>query len=404
MSAWLSLEDAVEQASSHIQPIIEIETISLAQANGRIIAKSIVSPVDVPPWNNSAMDGYAIKLSGNEGSNTRQVSQTIYAGSKEHQTVTDEQCARIMTGAPMPSGADTVVMQENVIRTEDSIEFTQPPVLGDNIRPKSGDIALGDELFAVGHKILPQDIMLMSSIGLANVEVYKKPKVAVIATGDELAEPGTERGDHQIFESHRGGLAAKLEALGCDVTDAGLVKDDKDTIVNVFTSLSQTHDMVISSGGVSVGDADWVKPALSSLGSLHLWKVAIKPGKPFAFGQFGHCYFCGLPGNPVSAFVTFDQIVTPLLGVLKNQAVNSKPLTLKATLTSPFKRRAGRKEFARGVYRQNENGQLEVSLLKKQGSSVMTSLTNANCYVIIPSESESLGSGASVDIQPFSLT
>ena len=309
-----------------------------------------------------------------------------------------------MTGAPMPSGADTVVMQENVIRTDDSIEFTQPPVLGDNIRPKSGDIALGDELFTVGHQILPQDIMLLSSIGLANVEVYRKPKVAVIATGDELAEPGTERGDHQIFESHRGGLAAKLEALGCDVTDAGLVKDDKDTIVNVFTSLSQTHDMVISSGGVSVGDADWVKPALSSLGNLHLWKVAIKPGKPFAFGQFGNCYFCGLPGNPVSAFVTFDQIVTPLLGVLKNQSDTAQPLILKATLTTPFKRRAGRKEFARGVYRQNENGQLEVSLLQKQGSSVMTSLTNANCYVIIASESESLSLGASVDIQPFSLT
>jgi molybdopterin molybdotransferase len=291
-------------------------------------------------------------------------------------------------------------MQENTERDGDTIRFVHDTKPGANIRPRAGDIATGDVLFKQGHSLTAQDLMLLSSIGISDVEVLRKPKVAIVATGDELTEPGKAIAPHQIFESHRAGITAKLHELGCDVTDAGLLKDDKEVISKTFESLSKNHDLVISSGGVSVGDADWVKPALSALGTLHLWKLAIKPGKPFAFGQFGSCYFCGLPGNPVSAFVTFDQIVMPLIQALRGGTAKQK-LTLPAFLETPVKRRSGRKEFARGTFHTDENGELRVSLLKKQSSSVMTSLTNANCYVVLEADCEALAQGEKVFIQPF---
>lgn len=409
MAAWLTLDEALHLALSHVIGIKESQLVSIDDACGQVLANRIISPLDVPPWDNSAMDGYAI-YTENENSNnlTFSVTQSIKAGELSEQAVTLSQCARIMTGAPIPPGANAVVMQENTQREGDIIQVISPVKWGDNIRPKAGDIAKNDTLFEQGHRLRAQDLMLLSAVGVKQVSVFRPPRVAIVATGDELVAVTDTPNQKQIYESHRVGLRAKLKELHCNVTDAGILKDNQTMITQTFAELANSHDLVISSGGVSVGDADWVKPALQALGELHLWKIAIKPGKPFAFGQFGQCLFCGLPGNPVSAFVTFEQLVAPLVQKLsgdKSQGhfVIQKKLSLKARLTTPIKRRPGRIEFARGKFIQNENGELSVSLLPKQSSSVMTSLTNANCYIVIPAESDSIEKHNWVTIQPFSL-
>lgn len=409
LAAWLTLDEALHQVLSHVVSINETQILSIDEAFGHVLAESLYSPLDVPPWNNSAMDGYALNLENEHAENlTLTITQTIKAGELSELTLNGKECARIMTGAPIPPGANTVVMQENVERTGSKIQISGRITRGDNIRPKAGDIAKNQRLFEKGHRLRAQDLMLLSSVGIHKMCVFRAPKVAIVATGDELVAVTDTPDEKQIYESHRVGLRAKLKALHCEVTDAGILKDDQATITQTFASLAASHDLVISSGGVSVGDADWVKPALQRLGDLHLWKIAIKPGKPFAFGQFGACLFCGLPGNPVSAFVTFEQLVVPLLHKLAGESSNNefviqKPLNVKATLTTSIKRRAGRVEFARGRFIQNEAGELSVSLLPKQSSSVMTSLTHANCYIVIPAESEGLSENTVVTIQPFSL-
>jgi len=401
LSAWLSLDDALEKALSIITPLTQSERVSIYEALGRVSSKDVLAPVNVPPWANSAMDGYALWVD-NTQSQTRQVTGTIAAGDKADIIIDATTCARIMTGAPVPDGANAVVIQENVEREGDIITLAKQPKPGENIRPCASDIAQGDKIIQAGHALTAADLVLLSSLGLSYIDVVRKPKVAVIATGNELVEPGQALGDNKIYESHRAGLCAKISAMQCDVTNAGIAKDDPESIKQRFADLAQTHDMVISSGGVSVGDADWVKPALSSLGSLHLWKVAIKPGKPFAFGQFGDCYFCGLPGNPVSAYVTFEQLASVLLTKLKGEKAKQK-LTLKARLTHDYNRRAGRLDFARATFKSDAKGELSVTLHSKQSSGVMTSITQANCYALLPAEQSVFSQGEMIQIQPFSL-
>lgn len=401
MPNWLSLEEALQQALSYIITINKTEQVTLASSLGRIVASPMISSIDVPPCDNSAMDGYAIKIS-EPAINQRTITQTTAAGDIPQQPVEAATCTRILTGAPIPVGTDAVVIQENVTRDGDTIVINTMPKLGANIRPQANDIASGSLLFDAGHEIAAADISLLSSIGIASVEVYCKPKIAVVATGNELLQPGKPSQQGKIYESHRAGLIAKLTALQCEPTDVGIIPDDAEAIFTIFSQLAQSHDMVISSGGVSVGDADWVKPVLSKLGQLHLWKLAIKPGKPFAFGQFEQCYFCGLPGNPVSAFVTFDQLAAPIIQKLRGNSVR-KTLTLNASINHAVKRKGGRLEFARGVYQQNDNGELQVSILSNQSSGVMTSIARANCYVLLGEDVTELTTGQLVKIQPFSL-
>jgi molybdopterin molybdotransferase len=310
-----------------------------------------------------------------------------------------------MTGAPIPADCDAVVIQENVSREDDTITLHTDTVELANIRETGSDIARGDQLFDAGHRLTATDTMLLSSLGLASVDVYRQLTIGLLATGDELVEAGNPLATGQIYESNRTGVAALLQNWQVQINNFGIVADEPETLKQVLQEAQQSCDVIISSGGVSVGDADFVKPVLDELGEIGFWKVAIKPGKPFAFGRLGNAVFCGLPGNPVSACVTTEQLVVPVIRHLQGETGlgNGHRLTLKAQITRDIKRRAGRLDFQRAMFSQNADGTLIVTPLAKQSSGVMTSFSKANCYMLIPAEADGLKTGDWVEIQPFSI-
>lgn len=404
-SPWLSLSDAISTMLSQTQAVNDSENTDVQCAVGRVLAKPIVAALNVPPCNNSAMDGYALKSSDGYVGNTLQVVSAVFAGDSELPKVLPGQCVRIMTGAPIPADCDAVIIQENVSRDDKTISLQSDAAPMANIRLTGSDIAQGDQLFNTGHRLTATDTMLLSSLGLATVEVYRLLNIGLLATGDELVEAGGPLATGQIYESNRTGVAALLQNWQVKIVNLGIVADQPDSLRQVLKDAQQYCDVIISSGGVSVGDADFVKAVLEELGEIGFWKVAIKPGKPFAFGRIGNALFCGLPGNPVSACVTTEQLVVPVIRHLQGECgIGTKHrLTLKAQITCDVKRRSGRLDFQRAVFSQNDSGTLTVTPLAKQSSGVMTSFSKANCYMLLPADTATLQSGDWVDIQPFSL-
>ncbi|MBR9793965.1 MAG: molybdopterin molybdotransferase MoeA [Gammaproteobacteria bacterium] len=405
-SPWLSLSDAIAAMLSQTQPVSVSEKADVKTAVGRVLATPVVASINVPPCNNSAMDGYALKSGDGQAGNTLEVVGAVFAGDSQSPTVLPGQCVRIMTGAPIPTDCDAVIIQENVSREHDTITLQTDTAPLANIRETGSDIARGDQLFDAGHRLTATDTMLLSSLGLASVDVYRQLTIGLLATGDELVEAGNPLATGQIYESNRTGVAALLQNWQVQINNLGIVADKPETLKQVLQEAQQTCDVIISSGGVSVGDADFVKPVLDELGEIGFWKVAIKPGKPFAFGRLGNAVFCGLPGNPVSACVTTEQLVVPVIRHLQGETGlgNGHRLTLKAQVTRDIKRRAGRLDFQRAVFSQNPAGMLIVTPLAKQSSGVMTSFSQANCYMLIPAEADGLKTGDWVEIQPFSVT
>ncbi|MDG6098953.1 molybdopterin molybdotransferase MoeA [Alteromonas sp. ZYF713] len=405
-SPWLSLSDAIAAMLSQTQPVSVSEKADVKAAVGRVLATPVVASINVPPCNNSAMDGYALKNGDGQAGNTLEVVGAVFAGDSQSPTVLPGQCVRIMTGAPIPTDCDAVIIQENVSREHDTITLQTDTAPLANIRETGSDIARGDQLFDAGHRLTATDTMLLSSLGLASVDVYRQLTIGLLATGDELVEAGNPLATGQIYESNRTGVAALLQNWQVQINNLGIVADKPETLKQVLQEAQQTCDVIISSGGVSVGDADFVKPVLDELGEIGFWKVAIKPGKPFAFGRLGNAVFCGLPGNPVSACVTTEQLVVPVIRHLQGETGlgNGHRLTLKAQVTRDIKRRAGRLDFQRAVFSQNPDGMLIVTPLAKQSSGVMTSFSQANCYMLIPAEADGLKNGDWVEIQPFSIT
>lgn len=402
-SSWLPLEIAIAQAFDLASPVTESETVSLDCAVGRICANEITSPVNVPPWDNSAMDGYVLPDSHHSQGDTLAIAGKVFAGDPIPDDVINGHSLRIMTGAPVPKNAYAVTMQENTQADEHSVTLTKSITQGDNIRLKGSDISQGDVVIAQGTRITAAHIMLLASIGIAELPVYRKVTVGVLATGDELVAPGQTCGDGQIFESNRSGLKALIQALNVDIVDFGIVKDDLSTITDTLQQASERCDLVVSSGGVSVGEADFVKAALAKLGQVDFWKVAIKPGKPFACGRIGNALFTGVPGNPVSAYVTTEQIVMPVLRYLQGETGPQvqQHLSVPAILTHHIKRRAGRKEFLRAQWHLDQENQLRVTPLNKQSSGVMTSVAQANCYLVLDADVSEIHAGNPVVIQPF---
>ncbi|QJR79391.1 molybdopterin molybdotransferase MoeA [Alteromonas pelagimontana] len=406
-SAWLPLSEAVNRILQAAPAVSSAESIALEDALGRVVANDITAPVNVPPWDNSAMDGYAVK-SGNavaEGKLT--ITGTLTAGMDPAPfTVADGEAIRIMTGAPIPAGADAVVIQEDTHRAGDCLTVLQSASVGDNIRRCGSDIVKGETVIERGTRIEASHIMLLASLGLAHLHVTPKVKVGVVATGDELVAPGGSLSNGQIFESNRAGICSLLAPFQVLITDYGIVKDDPAALKSIFTRAAEKEDILISSGGVSVGDADFVKAIVGELGSIDFWKIAIKPGKPFAFGTLGRCLFCGVPGNPVSAFVTTQKLVMPLIRKLQGEQLpnTSSQLTLHAILQKEVVRRPGREDFQRATMFTDNNNQLCVKPLPKQSSGVMTSMTQANCFLVIPAQQGNLAVGDTVIIQPFSVT
>ena len=404
-SPWLSLSDAIATMLNQTQPVGVSEQTDVKTAVGRVLASPVVASLNVPPCNNSAMDGYALKSSDGQAGNSLEVVGAVFAGDSRSPTVIAGQCVRIMTGAPLPADCDAVIIQENVTREDNIITLQTDTAEMANVRETGSDIARGDQLFNTGHRVTATDTMLLSSLGLAKVDVYRQLTIGLLATGNELVEPGIPLANGQIYESNRTGVAALLQNWQVKINNLGIVADKPETLKQVLQEARQTCDVIISSGGVSVGDADFVKPVLDELGEIDFWKVAIKPGKPFAFGRLGNAVFCALPGNPVSACVTTEQLVVPVIRHLQGETGlgSDHRLTLKAQITCNIKRRAGRLDFQRAMFSQNADGTLIVTPLAKQSSGVMTSFSKANCYMLIPAEADGLKTGDWVEIQPFSI-
>lgn len=401
-SAWLSLDDALHHLRSAAPRPTRTMSCDINAALGKVVSKDIVAPCNVPPLAVSAMDGFAICLENLTDNTPLSVTHTILAG-QDNSTIQlgIGEAARIMTGAGIPAGADAVVMQENTTYNEDTVTVNQIPQHGENIRPQGNDICRGDIIITRGTRLQARHLMLLASVGLTTCDVYSPLKVGLLATGDEIKAPGTPLTSGQIFNANSVGIAGLLATLDVQVTDLGICQDDPDALQRCLQDAAEKFDLIISSGGVSVGDADYVKPVLDTLGQVEFWKVAIKPGKPFAFGTLGKSLFCGLPGNPVSAYVTTEQLVMPLLETMQGIHSVPKPVIGQARLTTAIKRQSGRQEFMRATLTVQPDGQWQVTPLAKQSSGVMTSVTKANAYIVVPAETQHLATDECVQVLPF---
>jgi molybdopterin molybdotransferase len=372
----MPVEQAIETILSTAKPVAETQSVPLLNALGRVLAADQVSTINVPPLDNSAMDGYALRC--DDVSEQRLVvSQRIAAGDVGQPLVAGT-AARIFTGAPIPVGADSVVMQENVTAHDDGIEILGAVKRGQNIRPLGQDIQQDSCVLKKGEQLRPQEIGLLASIGVEQVDVYRPLKVAVMSTGDELVEPGMPLAEGKIYNSNRYTLSALLMALGCEVVDGGIVKDDLSSTCEQLKTLADSVDVIISSGGVSVGEEDYVKAAVESMGRLSLWKLAIKPGKPLAFGDVLGTPFFGLPGNPSSVFVTFCLCARPYLRAMQG-SLDTLAVTTRATAAFDWLRAGTRQEYLRARVL---GGQVE--LFNNQSSGVLASASWANALVVIP--------------------
>lgn len=399
-SKRLTLEHALELMLAALRPLDGAERVPLRRAAGRILAETIHTPLDLPPFDNSAMDGYALRVADLAGGEPLRVIGTSWAGQPFVGTLAAGECIRIFTGALVPASADAVVAQEDVSLSGDQIHVAIPMRAGKNIRRQGEELRVGDELIAAGQRLAPADIGLLASVGLAEIPVKRRLRVALLSTGDELRPVGEPLGLGEIHDSNRYVLHALLAELGVEALDFGALPDDPTTLERTLLSVAEQADAILTTGGASVGDADYVVDVLRAIGRVDFWKVAIKPGKPFAFGQIGAAWLFGLPGNPAAAMITFRQLVRPALFKLMG-TVPTVPLRLPAVCATPLKKSPGRLEFQRGVFSRDANGGLTVSGLAGQGSHRLTSMSRANCFIVLPLECAGVEPGDTVEIEPF---
>ncbi|WP_444934643.1 molybdopterin molybdotransferase MoeA [Microbulbifer sp. JTAC008] len=396
----MPIESAREKLLEALSPTSGTETLPLAQAAGRVLAEDVISTVNLPPCDNSAMDGYALRFEDLASGLPLELIGKSFAGAPFDGVVNPGTCVRIMTGAAVPAGADTVVMQENVDAQGESIRINCEVRAGDHVRRCGEDVAEGASLLKAGERISVPHIALLAAAGVGTVTVVRKPVIALFSTGDELRQSGDALGKGDIYDSNRIALLSALDQLDLDILDLGILPDNKQAITNALQRASEEADAIITSGGVSVGEADYTREVLEELGEIGFWKVAMKPGKPFAFGFLQGTPFFGLPGNPVSALVTFYQLAVPALSVMKGDQWTG-PQTLQAKLLKPLKKKPGRTDFQRGVYRSDENGILVVEPVGTQGSHILSGLAAANCFIVLARESGSVEAGEQVVIEPL---
>ena len=397
----VSYDDALRSLLNKVSATEMVENKPLLEALSRILAQSIQSSINVPPADNSAMDGYAINTAdiATAGTTKLRVSQRIAAGDTG-QTLKAGTAARIFTGAPIPPGANAVIMQEQVEAIADTIEFKVRPSEQQNIRPAGNDIKIDDKILDQGCLLRPQALGLAASIGLQSLSVFQKIRVGIFFTGDELVEPGEALAPGKIYDSNRYTLHGMLQKLGCDIVDLGLVGDTLDATKTAMLEATDKADLVVTCGGVSVGEEDHVRIAIEQLGDLHLWRLAIKPGKPLAFGKINQTPFIGLPGNPVSVFATFMLFVSPVIKTLQGRYWQ-KPTAIPVTAGFDWPKPDSRREFLRARLEQDEDLALIVRIYPNQDSGVLTSTAWAQGFVEI-AEGATVKTGDKVNYLPFS--
>jgi molybdopterin molybdotransferase len=398
-SALLPVDGALKRIAETVSPISDVEVVALRQALDRILAADVHSPIEVPNHTNSAMDGYALRFADLDKTSLQMIG-TAWAGRAFNGSVGPGESVRIMTGAVLPDGADTVVMQEHVERDGDVIRVAGGQREGQHVRHAGEDLARGGTALRAGRRLLAADIGMVASLGVSELPVLRQPQVAFFSNGDELRSIGQPLALGEVYDSNRYTLHGMLTRAGVTFNDLGVVPDDREQIQNTFLRAASMADVVITSAGASVGDADYVKEVLDEIGQVNFWKIAMKPGRPLSFGRIGDSLFFGLPGNPVSVMVTFYQFVLPALKHLSGE-IAWQPLRLRARTTDRLKKRPGRTEFQRGFLSQDESGDLVVATTGEQGSGILSSMSQANCFVILPLESAGAQPGDSVIVEPF---
>ncbi|NOH61418.1 molybdopterin molybdotransferase MoeA [Vibrio sp. RE88] len=400
----MPIEDAMEQMLSPIKPIQTTLQLPLAEAIGYVLAEDILSPIFVPPFDNSAMDGYAIRIADLTNNNVLPLAGKSFAGQPFEGDWPKGTCVRIMTGAQIPEGCDAVIMQENTEQTEQGVQFNQTDVKPqNNIRPTGDDIRKDDVVLPKGARLTARDIPMIATLGISHVTVVRKPRVAFFSTGDELKPLGEPLEAGQIYDSNRYGIKPLIENFGCEPVDLGIIPDCPEELKATFEKAQTLADVVVTSGGVSVGEADYTKDILEELGQIGFWKLAIKPGKPFAFGKLSTAWFCGLPGNPVSAVLTMYVLVQPMLAKLAGHTEWKAPESIPATTRTAFKKAPGRTDYQRGVYT-IEDGKFVVETTGNQSSGAFRSMSLANCFVVLERERGRVEVGETVNIQLFNST
>jgi molybdopterin molybdotransferase len=379
---------------------IRAEPVGVAQALGRALARDVSAPFDVPPADNSAVDGYAVRAADlvADGRARLRVVSDLPAGSTYEGRLSPGEALRIMTGAPMPAGADTVVPQELAERDGDAVRLEAVPP-GSNVRARGEDVQAGTVVLAQGTLLRPQEQGLLASLGLHEAWVHGRPRVALLSTGDEVVEPGLPRKPGQIYDANRFTLHGLVEAAGAVPIDFGIVPDLRDILRTRLLEAADSAHVVITSGGVSVGDYDLVKQVLAELGGIDFWQVAMQPGRPFAVGTIGESHFFGLPGNPVASMLCFLLFVRPALWKLAGRT-RLDPPRFTATAAEPMRKKTGRREFKRGILSFTEHG-WEVKTTGPQGSGILSSMVLANCLIVLEEDRGDVKPGEPVLVEPL---
>lgn len=399
----ISLEDAKSHILASVPAIESHERLNIEKARGRTLAEAVIARFNVPTHTNSAVDGYAVHSADlpAQGTKTLAITGSAFAGKPYDGAVKPGQCLRIMTGATMPEGLDTVIMQEHAELQGNIIRINSGHKTGQNVRKAGEDIEQGRTILSPGKWLTPPDIGLMASLGIAEINVRRKLTVAIASTGNEVISIGDSCRAGSVYDSNRYSLLAALDLPDIQTANLGIVEDSPTVLLNSFRQAASYADVIISTGGVSVGEADYTKTALQALGQIDFWKIAIKPGRPLAFGHLDNAVFFGLPGNPVAVMVTFYLLVLPALE--KMLGIEGKPIApvLLAQTTEAIRKKPGRTEVPRGIIEQDANGLWTVKTTGKQGSGILSSMSLANAFIILEHDRDAVKAGEWVRVLPF---
>jgi molybdopterin molybdotransferase len=393
----LSVKEAQQRIYEAISPINEREVLPLKSALKRVLTEDVFAKIHLPIERNSAMDGYALRSSDLNGKTILKNVGISWAGKPFDGDLKSGECVRIFTGAVLPDNADSVVMQEKVELDGENVIFSADTKIRQNVREIGEDVKQGDLLCAAGKEITAADLGLFAAAGISEICVTRCLNIIFFSTGDELVSLDSTLKSGQIYDSNRYLLAGLLENKKHNVVDGGVVPDDKNVLEKTLVEASKIYDVIITTGGASVGEADFVKEILARCGEVNFWKLAMKPGKPLAFGKIGACYFFGLPGNPIAVSATFEIIVKPAL--TKLSGTNVKPVwEIKAVCATPLKKSPGRQEYQRGILSQDETGYFSVISAGGQGSNILSAMSKANCYIVLPADCAGVQMGEAVNV------